>query len=41
MMRIFREVYEDIGRRWGLLDHEAAEREADAEFEDEDAGVLV
>ncbi|MEV6048343.1 site-specific integrase [Streptomyces xanthochromogenes] len=41
MMRIFREIYEDSGRRWGLLDHESAEREADAEFEDEDAGVLV
>ncbi|WP_455711944.1 site-specific integrase [Streptomyces erythrochromogenes] len=41
MMRIFREVYEDTGLRWGLLDHEAAQREADAEFEFEDAGVLV
>lgn len=41
MMRIFREIYEDTGRRWGLLDQEAAQREADAEFEDEDAGVLV
>lgn len=41
MMRIFREIYEDTGRRWGLLDHEVAQRAADAEFEDEDAGVLV
>ncbi len=35
MLRIFREHYEDTGRRWGLLEDKAAEREADTEFADE------
>ncbi|MET7483516.1 site-specific integrase [Streptomyces sp. NPDC005538] len=39
MLRIFREHYEDTGQRWGLLDHERAEHEADAELEDE--GALI
>ncbi len=39
MLRIFRELYEDTGRNWGLLDHERAKNEAAAEFEDEE--VLV
>ncbi|MFD8951996.1 site-specific integrase [Streptomyces xanthophaeus] len=35
MLRVFREHYEDTGRRWGFLEDEAAEREADTEFADE------
>nr|WP_248296185.1 hypothetical protein [Streptomyces sp. S1D4-11] len=34
MLRIFREHYVESGRRWGLLDHEAAQRETDDEFAD-------
>lgn len=33
MMRIFREHYVESGKRWGLLDREQAQREADDEFD--------